>query len=184
MALPPGRCGRLGPLRDAAADRWPEGAHGFWWDPERRKSANVQTTRENLREHAFGVFGVGAVADVSQDPAGDGSIVVLRRIGKRDRLPVGRDGWDMTRRQANAVSPRAMAFGAGSGLSCGLRSVDSAGASRHAPCRHSRAAGLQSIASIGETPALRGLPWEGAAPRAWIAALTVASLSPPSPFCI
>lgn len=28
--------------------------------------------------------------------------------------------------------------------------------------------------SIGETPALRGLPWEGAAPRAWIAALTVA----------
>lgn len=41
---------------------------------------------------------------------------------------------------------------------------------------------FRGVGSIGETPALRGLPWEGAAPRAWIAALTVACLSPQQPF--
>lgn len=43
---------------------------------------------------------------------------------------------------------------------------------------------FRGVGSIGETPALRGLPWEGAAPRAWIAALTVASRLRPALFCI
>lgn len=103
----------------------------------------------------------GGVADTPQKPTGDGSIVVLRRIGKRDRLHPGCDGRSMIRRQANAVSTRAMAFAVGSGLSRGKRGQ--CRASCHAPCRHFRAADLRGVGSIGEAPALRGLPWR--APR-------------------